>query len=72
MPPRKNERVHPFGQIGQNLNLGGDLGATGNRHHGASGVLERPVERRDLGHHQEPRIGWQKMRDALDRGMCPM
>ena len=35
-------------------------------------MLERPVERPDLGHHQEAGIRRQKVGDGLDRGMRPV
>ena len=65
----KHELIHPLGQIGQDLNLGGDLGAAGDRHHRSRRMLERPVERPDLGHHQQAGIRRQKVGDGLDRGM---
>src|SRR5262245_28646804 len=68
----KHELIHPLGQVGQDLNLGRELGAAGNRNDRPSRMIERQVEGPDLGHHQQAGIRRNKMCNRLDRSMGAM
>ncbi len=67
-----DENVHARDEIGQDLDLGRDLGAADNGHDRPFRVFQRFAERGDLGHHQQAGIRREKIGDGLDRGMRPV
>ncbi len=66
------ELVHARDEMGQDLDLGRDLGAADDSHDRPRGVLQRLAEGVNLGHQLEAGISWTKMSERLDRSMRPM
>ena len=72
MPPPTTSWSMRVDEIGQDLDLGRDLGAADNGHDRPFRIFERLAERGDLGHHQKAGIGRQQIGDGFDRGMRPV